>query len=70
MQRTVSVKKYCCDPEYWADKATERERQLTTGERAERTKRDSRCPICRSAIGQASSLICARRRQLPFLFCC
>ena len=27
----------------WADLATERERQLTTEERAERTKRDFRC---------------------------
>ena len=27
----------------WADLATERERQLTTGKRAERTKRDFRC---------------------------
>ena len=39
------------------DLATEQERQLTTGKRAERTKRDFRCPICRSAIDQASSLI-------------
>ena len=44
--------------------ATERERNLTTGKRAERTKLDFRCPICRSAIGQARCLICARRRQL------
>ena len=50
--------------------ATERERNLTTGKRAERTKLDFRCPICRSAIGQASCLICARRRQLTFPFCC
>ena len=34
-------------------KATERERQVTAGKRAERTKRDFRCPICRSTIGQA-----------------
>ena len=27
----------------WADLATERERQLTTGKRSERTKRDFRC---------------------------
>ena len=45
-------------------KATERERQLTAGKRAERTKRDFRCPICRSAIGQAT-----HRRQLLFPFC-
>ena len=38
--------------------------------RIERTKLDFRCPICRSAIGQASCLICARRRQLTFPFCC
>ena len=38
------------------------------GKRAERTKRDLRCPICRSAIGQANCLICARRRQLTFPF--
>ena len=45
-------------------KATERERQLTAGKRAETTKRDFRCPICRSAIGQAT-----HRRQLLFPFC-
>ena len=39
------------------DLATEQERQLTTGKRAERTKHDFRCPICRSAIDQASCLI-------------
>ena len=37
---------------------------LTTGNCAERTKLDFRCLICRSAIGQASCLICARYRQL------
>ena len=53
--------------------ATERERHLTTGKRAERTKLDFRHPICRSAIGQAkqaSCLICARSRQQTFPFCC
>ena len=55
---------------YQADLATERERHLTTGKRAERTKLDSRCPICHSALGQASCLICARRCQLTFPFCC
>ena len=45
------------------DLATERERQLTTGERAERTKRDFRCPVCYSAIGRASC-------QFTFPFCC
>ena len=50
--------------------ATGRERQLTTGKRAERTKHDFRCSIYRSAIGQASCLICARSRQLTFPFCC
>ena len=50
--------------------ATGRERQLTTGKCAEKTKHDFRCSICRSAIGQASCLICARRRQLTFPFCC
>ena len=44
--------------------ATGRERHLTTGKRAERTKHDFRCSICCSAIGQNSCLICARRRQL------
>ena len=44
--------------------------QLTTGKRAERIKHDFRCSICRSAIGQASCLICTRRRQLTFPFCC
>ena len=53
-----------------ADLATRRECQLTTGKCAERNRHDFRCPICRSAIGQASCLICARRRQLTFLFCC
>ena len=33
-----------------ADLATGRERQLATGKRAERTKHDFRCLICRSAI--------------------
>ena len=42
------------------DLATERERHLTTGKRAERTKLDFRCPIFRSTIGQASCLIWAR----------
>ena len=54
---------------YLTDLATARERHLTTGKRAERTKLDFWCPICRSAIGQASCLICARRRQLTFPFC-
>ena len=39
-------------------------------ERAERTKLDFRCPICHSAIGQASCFICACHRQLMFPFCC
>ena len=46
---------------YQADLATGRERQLTTGKRAERTKHDFRFSSYRSAIGQASCLICARR---------
>ena len=50
--------------------ATGRERQLTTGKRAERTKHDFRCSICRSAIGQGSCLICTRHRRLTFPFCC
>ena len=41
-----------------------------TGKRAKRTKLDFRCPISRSAIGQASCLIFARRRQMTFPFCC
>ena len=53
-----------------ADLATERERHLTTGKRAKRTKLDFRFPISRSAIGQASCLICAHRRQMTFPFCC
>ena len=48
----------------------EQERQLTTGKRVERTELDFRCPVYRFAIGQASCLICARRRQLTFPFCC
>ena len=52
------------------DLATERERHLTTGKLAETTKLDFRCSISHSAIGQASYLICARRRQLTFPFCC
>ena len=60
-----------CKPRcYQADLATERERYLTTGKRAERTKLYFRFLICRSANGQASCLICARRRQLTFPFCC
>ena len=55
---------------YSADLATGRERQLMTGKRTERTKHDFRFPVCRSAIGQASCLICACRRQLTFPFCC
>ena len=54
----------------FTDLATEGERHLTTGKRAERTKLDFRCPIGRSAIGQASCLICARSRQLTPPFCC
>ena len=42
----------------------------TSVERAERTKHDFRCPICRSATGQASCSICARGRQLKFPLCC
>ena len=38
--------------------ATEQERQLTTGKRVERTKRDFRFSIC------------ARRGQLTFPLCC
>ena len=49
---------------------TEQEHLLTTGKRAERTKRVFRCAIYRSVIGQATCLICARRRQLTFPFCC
>ena len=49
-------------------KATEWECQVTTGKRAERTKRDFRCSICRSAIGKASCSICTHRRQLLFPF--
>ena len=41
-----------------------------TGKRAKTTKLDFRCPISRSDIGQASCLICARRRQMTFPFCC
>ena len=52
-----------------ADLATEQERHLTTGTRADRTKRDFRCPICRTAIGQASCLTCARSRQVTSPFC-
>ena len=46
------------------------EYHLATGERSERTELDFRAPICRSAIGQASCLICARSRTLTFPFCC
>ena len=46
------------------DLATEWERQLTMGKRAKRTAGDFLSPICRSAIGQASCLICASLRQL------
>ena len=44
---------------YWADLATERERHLTTGKRAERTNLDVPRPLCHSASGQASYLVCA-----------
>ena len=53
---------------YQADLATERERHFTTGKRAERTNLDFQCPICHSAISQASYLVCARRCQLTFPF--
>ena len=53
---------------YWIDLATERLRQLSTGKGAERTKRDFRCSICRSAIGQDDVLICARRRHCRVIF--
>ena len=50
---------------YYADLETERERYLTTGKRAKRTKLDFRCPICRSAIGQAkTSLSDARQPEV------
>ena len=55
---------------YKAYLATERERHLTTGKPAEKTKLDFRCPICCSDIGQASCFICPRSRQLTFSFCC
>ena len=46
---------------------------MTTGKRAKRTKLDFRCPICRSAIGQAKkSLSDARQpevRSSPFKIC-
>ena len=38
----------------YADLATERERQSTTGKRVERTELDFRSPIYRVTIGQAS----------------
>ena len=50
------------------DLATEGERQLRAGKRAERTKRNFRCPICCSAIDHASCFIFARRCQLKFPF--
>ena len=69
-----SVGNDCCKSDskslYFAVLATERERHLTTGKRAERTKLDFQYPIWRSAIGQASCLICARCCQLKFPFCC
>ena len=42
---------------------------MTTGRRAKKTKRDFRCPICRSFIGQGSCLICAPRSPLTFPHC-
>ena len=51
-----------------ADLETELERHLMTGKPADRAKLNFRCPVCRSAISQASCLICARRRQLTFPF--
>ena len=54
----------------WFSTRTERERHLTTGKRAERCKLDYRYPICRSAIGQSSCLICSRSRQQTSPFCC
>ena len=51
------------------DLDTEREHLLTTGKRAERTKRVFRCVICRPVIGQATCLICARCRQVTFPVC-
>ena len=46
-------------------KATERERQLTTGKGAERTKRDFRCPISLRASSPvwASETSLARTRE-------
>ena len=54
---------------YQADLATERQCQLTTGKRLERTELDFWCPIYGFAIVQASCLICAGRHQLTFPFC-
>ena len=48
-----------------ADLETERERHLTTGKRAKKTKLDFRCPMCCSAIGQAkTSLSDARQSEV------
>ena len=52
-----------------SDLATGWDLHLTTGKHAERTKYDFWCSVCRSAFGQASSLICACRHQLTFPFC-
>ena len=46
-----------------SDLATERERRLTTGRRAERADRDFRCPICCCAFGQAGFFISERLRH-------
>ena len=54
----------------WADLATEQEFHFTTGKCAERIKLDFWCLVCRSAIGQASCLICMCCHQLTLPCCC
>ena len=66
-QPADTVTSQCC---YQADLAIERESQLTTEKRAERTTRDFLCTSCSSAIGQASCFICTRLCQLTSPFCC
>ena len=56
-----------------ADLATERERHLTTGKRAKGLNSTSGAQFAAEPLvklGQASCLICARRLQLTFPFCC
>ena len=70
MLNLLSLIVFCALPLIDSDLATEQESQLATEKAREKDQMRLRFPICRSAIGQTSCLICACRRKLRFPFCC